>query len=97
MYHREKGRFTAADINGDGLLDDKEWLLFHNPLKDEAIQNAAIEESMPHVDRNSDDKISFDEYVNDFREKVKNEKWIRHKILIHQFLAFYEDFGMHIF
>lgn len=39
-----------------------------NPGK--AVKNAAIEEAMGHVDINKDGKLSLQEYMDDYKQKV---------------------------
>ena len=74
MKNLRKARFTASDINQDESLDKGEWILFNNPLKDAAVKNAAIEEAMLHVDINKDGKLSLQEYLDDYRQKVQTLK-----------------------
>jgi len=57
------------------MLDKTEWILFNNPLKDDAVKNAAIEEALGVVDTNKDGKISLEEYFADWHQKV-NERFL---------------------
>lgn len=69
MYYRLKARFTAADVNADELLDKAEWILFSNPIRDEAVKNTVIAESMAVVDTDKDGKLSLEEYLSDWYSK----------------------------
>lgn len=71
LYNRDMARFTGSDINGNGMLDRSEWILFNNPLKDEAVKDAIIAEGLGVVDTNKDGKLSLEEYLADWHTKVK--------------------------
>jgi len=66
MYNRDKARFDAADIDGDEKLTEQEFVLFKNPLKDEAVKTAVIAECLNAVDTDKDGKINLQEYLNDW-------------------------------
>jgi len=66
MYNRDKARFDAADIDGDEKLTETEFVLFKNPLKDEAVKTAVIAECLNAVDTDKDGKINLQEYLNDW-------------------------------
>ena len=63
-----KARFQAADDNRDGKLSLIEYKRFKNPLKSNELRDLAIEWALRSADKNKDKKISFEEYMNDFRE-----------------------------
>jgi len=66
MYNRDKARFDAADIDGDEKLTEQEFVLFKNPLRDEAVKTAVLAECLSVVDTDKDGKISLQEYLNDW-------------------------------
>merc|ERR1712157_338932 len=66
MYNRDKARFDAADIDGDEKLTEQEFVLFKNPLKDEAVKTAVMAECLAMVDTDKDGKLSLQEYLNDW-------------------------------
>ena len=79
MYNRDKARFDAADIDGDEKLTEAEFVLFKNPLKDEAVKTAVIAECLNVVDTDKDGKINLQEYLNDWHVPVSwpklSESW----------------------
>jgi len=66
MYNRDKARFDAADIDGDEKLTEQEFVLFKNPLKDEAVKTAVLAECLSAVDTDKDGKINLQEYLSDW-------------------------------
>ena len=70
MYNRDKARFDAADIDGDEKLTEQEFVLFKNPLRDEAVKTAVLAECLSVVDTDKDGKISLQEYLNDWHVPV---------------------------
>mgnify|MGYP000133711830 CR=1 FL=1 len=70
MYNRDKARFDAADIDGDEKLTEQEFVLFKNPLKDEAVKTTVIAECLSAVDTDKDGKINLQEYLNDWHVPV---------------------------
>ena len=70
MYNRYKGRFAAADLNSNEMLDKAEWVLFQNPTKDETIKNTMMDMALKIVDTNGDGKLQKDEFLNDWHDKV---------------------------
>jgi len=69
MYARDKGRFHAADKDGDGALTLIEYTNFKNPLKSEDLRELAISWALRDVDKDSDGKISLQEFLNDYMTK----------------------------
>jgi len=68
MYSRDQARFQAADEDRDGKLTLIEYTRFKNPMKSASLRDLAIEWALRSADKNKDKKISFEEYMNDFRE-----------------------------
>lgn len=66
MYNRDRARFDAADIDGNEMLSESEFVLFKNPLKDEAVKIAVIAECLGAVDTDKDGKINLQEYLADW-------------------------------
>ena len=54
----------AADLNKDGKLDRREYVVFAHPENYQDIMKApAIESIMASKDKNQDGKINFEEFV----------------------------------
>ena len=70
MYNRDRARFDAADIDGNEMLSESEFVLFKNPLKDEAVKIAVIAECLGAVDTDKDGKINLQEYLADWHVPV---------------------------
>ncbi|CAG5111517.1 Oidioi.mRNA.OKI2018_I69.chr2.g5819.t1.cds [Oikopleura dioica] len=68
MYSRDQARFQAADNDRDGKLTLVEYKRFKNPLQSKDLLDLAIEWALRSADKNKDKKISFEEYMSDFRE-----------------------------
>lgn len=85
LYNRDMARFTGSDINGNGMLDRSEWILFNNPLKDEAVKDAIIAEGLGVVDTNKDGKLSLEEYLADWHTKPNIVSELEHKIEVDAF------------
>ena len=90
MYARDKGRFHAADKDGDGALTLIEYVNFKNPLKSQGIspfsakfqfpdlRELAISWALRDVDKDSDGKISLHEFLNDYMTKPGEERVIHY-------------------
>ena len=70
MYNRDMVRFKACDLNANGKLNKAEWILFNNPLKDDAVKTTIFDYALQAVDTDKDGKISRDEYLADWHEPV---------------------------
>ena len=70
MYNRDMARFKACDLNANGKLNKAEWILFNNPLKDDAVKTTIFDYALQAVDTDKDGKISRDEYLADWHEPV---------------------------
>ena len=60
----------AADKDGDGHLEKKEWILFNNFLRDDEVKQNVIKHALEAVDANKDGMISYEEYMDDYKERV---------------------------
>lgn len=63
MILRDKRRWAAADVNGDGLLSKKEFESFLHPEESVHMKDIVVYETMDDMDTDKDNKISMDEYI----------------------------------
>merc|ERR1712129_214049 len=85
MEH-ETMKFKAADVDGDGSLDDKEFVAFEWPEIDAVVEEALAASIFADKDKNNDGKLTSEEmfehddtmeghenmYYEDFRRLDKN-------------------------
>lgn len=76
MLEEDKVLFFAADQNGDGNLDRKEYVAFSHPEDHPHImREPVIKTVMKSKDKNNDGKIDFQEFVGE-RGKDQDKDWI---------------------
>jgi len=93
MYARDKGRFHAADADSDGKLNLMEFSRFKNPLKSADLKDMAIEWALRDVDKNSDKKISMEEFMSDYlTQPVGNLEHYDEDFLEEEKTRFTDDF-----
>ena len=63
MLDRDKRRWTAADVDGDGALTREEFAGFLHPDETSHMKNIVVLETMEDIDKNKDEKISVEEYI----------------------------------
>lgn len=63
MILRDKRRWAAADIDGDGLLSKTEFISFLHPEESVHMKDIVIYETMDDMDTDKDNKISLEEYI----------------------------------
>jgi len=66
MILRDKRRWAAADVDGDGLLSKEEFISFLHPEESVHMKDIVVYETMDDMDKDKDDKISMDEYIGNF-------------------------------
>lgn len=64
MILRDKRRWAAADVNGDGLLSKEEFVSFLHPEESVHMKDIVVYETMDDMDTDKDNKISMDEYIS---------------------------------
>ena len=70
-YNRNRAKFESADGNTDGFLNRDEWLLYNNPFKVQEVKEKMVEKIMAKIDTDQDGAISLQEYLNDWRIRVR--------------------------
>lgn len=70
-YNRNRAKFESADGNTDGFLNREEWLLYNNPFKVQEVKDKMVEKIMAKIDTDQDGAISLQEYLNDWRIRVR--------------------------
>ncbi|XP_050442732.1 calumenin-like [Adelges cooleyi] len=72
---RDKRRWAAADVDGDGLLTKDEFVSFLHPEESDHTKDIVVNETIEDMDKDKDGKISIDEYIEDLFPGVeKNEE-----------------------
>ncbi|KAJ8921076.1 hypothetical protein NQ315_015872 [Exocentrus adspersus] len=61
----DKEMWKAADRNGDGQLDSREWLSFSHPEEDPNLLPVILKQTLKEKDLDGDGFISFQEYMSD--------------------------------
>jgi len=95
MYARDKGRFHAADRDGDGALTLMEYISFKNPLKTEDLRELAISWALRDVDTDGDGKVSLSEFLSDYMTKPTDGlEYYGEEFVESQTDKFHEDFDV---
>lgn len=63
MILKDKKRWAAADVDGDGLLSKEEFVSFLHPEESDHMKDIVVYETMDDMDTDKDNKISMDEYI----------------------------------
>lgn len=63
MISKDKKRWAAADVDGDGLLSKEEFVSFLHPEESDHMKDIVVYETMEDMDTDNDNKISMDEYI----------------------------------
>lgn len=63
MVQEDRDLFEKADRNGDGLLDQSEFLAFSHPEEDAEIVPLLVEHALQEKDGDGDGRLSFAEYI----------------------------------
>lgn len=63
MILKDKKRWAAADVDGDGLLSKEEFVSFLHPEENDYMKDIVVYETMDDMDTDKDNKISMDEYI----------------------------------
>lgn len=75
LLPEEKAMWTAADKNGDGILNFQEFQVFTNPEEYEAMHPFLVNQTLREKDTNNDGKIDFNEFVGD-RGTQRDKAWL---------------------
>lgn len=75
-----KAKFTSADANGDGSLDQQEFLAFVTPERHERMIDHLVQDQLNAYDKDGDGDISRREYMSTFNpEGLKDDdlpEWV---------------------
>ncbi|KAE9544878.1 hypothetical protein AGLY_000421 [Aphis glycines] len=94
MILRDKRRWAAADVDGDGLLSKEEFISFLHPEESVHMKDIVVYETMDDMDKDKDNKISMDEYIADLFPGVEpNEEPNFIKSEIEQFKTYRDKDG----
>jgi len=63
MMARDRRRFDRADADRDTQLNIKEFAAFLHPESDESMKGIVVEEVMEDMDKDSDGRISLEEFI----------------------------------
>lgn len=82
MLARDKKTFQAADADGDGKCDVKEFSIFLHPGNDDNLKSLAVEETFEDIDKDKDGGISLDEFIGDLwpeeeKENGDEPNWVK--------------------
>lgn len=80
MILRDKRRWAAADVDGDGLLSKEEFISFLHPEESVHMKDIVVYETIDDMDKDKDNKISMDEYIGNLKKLI--------------FFSFYEFYGI---
>ena len=73
----DERRFTLADVESDGKLTSQQFAAFLHPEDDERMIQYMVNQTVDHLDSNSDRVVSLDEYIADlWTGEGKKPKWI---------------------
>ncbi|XP_049871716.1 reticulocalbin-2 isoform X2 [Pectinophora gossypiella] len=75
LVAEEKAMWKAADTNGDGSLDHKEFEVFTNPEEHAVMHPFLINQTLREKDTNKDGRIDFQEYIGD-RGSQQDRSWL---------------------
>lgn len=63
VLDRDKRRWSAADIDGDGAMTRDEFSAFLHPNENEHMKDIVVLEAVEDIDKDKDGKISLEEYI----------------------------------
>ncbi|XP_067623047.1 reticulocalbin-2 isoform X2 [Eurosta solidaginis] len=75
MITSDKELFKAADLNKDGVLDAKEYVLFYSPEEHPEMLPIVLEHTLREKDANHNGEIDFGEFIGNTGEK-HNREWL---------------------
>ena len=75
MLEEDKILFHAADRDGDGKLDQKEFISFSHPEDDEQMHATVVQQVLNDKDKNGNGEVDFQEYMGD-RGKDQSKEWL---------------------
>ena len=66
LHQLEQKRFSLADLDNNGRLNQEEFAAFANPSHHEHMMDHLIQEQLKLYDKDEDGYIGFDEYMGTF-------------------------------
>lgn len=67
LHKRSQKRWQLADANNDNVLTKDEFRDFIHPEESEKVREVLVDEAMEDMDKDSDGKITFAEYMNQMK------------------------------
>ncbi|CAD6999958.1 reticulocalbin-2 [Ceratitis capitata] len=75
MIKSDKELFNAADLNKDGVLDSKEYVLFYSPEEHPEMLPIVLEHTLRERDTNHNGEIDYAEYIGE-TGKDRSREWL---------------------
>lgn len=69
----QKHKFRTADENGDGVLNQIEYVAFKNPMTTDYVLTRIAQELLEDLDKNKDGKVSQSEFVHHEASRVEDK------------------------
>ena len=69
----QKHKFRTADENGDGVLNQIEYVAFKNPMTTDYVLTRIAQELLEDLDKNKDGKVSQTEFVHHEASRVEDK------------------------
>lgn len=78
VYKEDEAKFQACDQDGDGVVDDKEFLAFYHPEDFEHMHEIERKRVVEENDKDKDGAIDMEEYLGQIPEDELDE-WAEHE------------------
>lgn len=69
----QKHKFRTADENGDGVLNQIEYIAFKNPMTTDYVLTRIAQELLEDLDKSKDGKVSMSEFVHHEASRVDDK------------------------
>lgn len=83
MLVRDRRRWSVADHDGDNNLTKSEFSEFLHPEESPRMRDIVVTETLEDIDKNSDGKVSVDEYIGDMyrgtEDGEEEPEWVRNE------------------
>lgn len=74
MLNRDRRRWAIADKDNDDKLNKEEFTDFLHPEESPYMRDIVATETIEDIDKNSDGKVSVDEYIGDMYKKGEDDE-----------------------
>ncbi|XP_030027423.1 reticulocalbin-2 isoform X2 [Manduca sexta] len=75
LLQEEKAMWAAADKDGDGILDAREFEVFSNPEEHAVMHPFLVNQTLREKDANKDGVVDFEEYIGE-RGSQQDKAWL---------------------